>query len=250
MDSTSLFLIFSLSFLTALTGAMSPGPLFTYTIIKAISNKKRGWIMGFAIILGHAILELVIITVLLLGLSAFLNQPTVLITIGILGCGLLFFFGITLIRDVLKNKVPIEFLENAPIETKPLQINSKTMVSSNQQVTSPNSNGKTPRVMENPVLGGIFVSMSNPYWWFWWVAVGFAFMIQYNITFQAFDGFLAFFFGHEMGDLVWYVFVAILASLGKRALNKKVYYGILVVCGCFMIGFGLYLGISSILQFS
>lgn len=248
MDTSSLFLIFSLSFLTALTGAMSPGPLFTYTIIKAISNKKHGWMVGFWIILGHAILEMLIIIVLLYGFAMFLNQPIVLIGIGILGCILLLFFGISIIRDVYQNKVPTEFLEKIP---RTISENSQERIyPSNSQEHYIKANEKKSRITENPVLGGIFVSMSNPYWWFWWVAVGFAFIIQYNINFQAFDGFLAFFLGHELGDLLWYVFVAILASLGKRALNRQVYYGILIICGFFMIGFGLYLGISPIIEFT
>ena len=37
--------IFSLSFLVALTGAMSPGPLLTYTIIKSARSRGRGYRM-------------------------------------------------------------------------------------------------------------------------------------------------------------------------------------------------------------
>ncbi len=43
-----------LSFLTALTGALSPGPLFTFTIEKSLACGRRGWSVGFLAILGHA----------------------------------------------------------------------------------------------------------------------------------------------------------------------------------------------------
>jgi threonine/homoserine/homoserine lactone efflux protein len=51
---SNLFMIFSFSFLVALTGAMAPGPLLTYTIIKSAKTAKRGYLMGIWIIAGHA----------------------------------------------------------------------------------------------------------------------------------------------------------------------------------------------------
>jgi threonine/homoserine/homoserine lactone efflux protein len=233
-----LWVIFFLSLLTALTGAMVPGPLFTYTIIKSIQKKKYGALIGVWVILGHALLELVIITLIIYGFSSFLNQPIVFKLIGILGCALLMFFGLSLLRDLKNNKIPTEFLNKVPAES-PKSTESKD--------EEPQDLKK--KVVENPILGGIAVSMSNPYWWFWWVAIGFAFMLQYNISFANVPNFLAFYFGHEMGDLSWYTLIAILASLGKRALNKKIYYSILAGCAIFMISFGLYLGISPFLTF-
>jgi threonine/homoserine/homoserine lactone efflux protein len=92
--------------------------------------------------------------------------------------------------------------------------------------------------------------MSNPYWWVWWATIGFAFMIQFDISFQKWPRLVAFFAGHEAGDLVWYLAVSVLAFFGIRNLNKKAYYGILVCCGVFMILFGLYLGASTFLRSS
>jgi threonine/homoserine/homoserine lactone efflux protein len=222
MTSSQFGLIFSLAFMVALTGAMSPGPLFTYTIMKSIKTPRRGFLMGLWIVIGHAILEFALICILLLGFAALLQQSIILKIIGVLGCGLLLYFGISIILDVKNNKISTEFL------TKESEISTK-----------PPSKG-----LENPIIGGVIVSMSNPYWWLWWAAIGFAFMLKYNITFTNIPGLVAFFLGHEMGDLVWYFFVSVLVSLGKRAINKKIYYAILILCGLFMIGFGLYLGIS------
>ncbi len=41
---SAFWFVFSFSFLVALTGAMSPGPLLTYTIIKSVSAQKRGYL--------------------------------------------------------------------------------------------------------------------------------------------------------------------------------------------------------------
>jgi threonine/homoserine/homoserine lactone efflux protein len=222
----NLMILFIFSFIVALTGAMSPGPLFTYTIIKTIQTHKHSYLMGAWIIVGHALLEFTLIAVLLLGLAPILSNPTVLKGIGVVGCGLLLFFGITLLRDLKQNKIPTEFLakKDNSIPKEPT--------------------GEKSRGIDNPIVGGIVVSMSNPYWWFWWAAIGFTFMVQFNVSFSNISGLISFFLGHEMGDLSWYVLVSILVSLGKKAFNKKVYYGILAACGIFMIGFGLYLGIS------
>jgi len=50
-------MIFSFSFLVALTGAVSPGPLLTYTIIKSVQTKKCGYLMGPRIAIGHALFK-------------------------------------------------------------------------------------------------------------------------------------------------------------------------------------------------
>jgi len=240
MSLESFWIIFSLSFLVALTGAMSPGPLFTYTIIKTIKTPRHGYLTGFWIILGHALLEMGIIIVLLFGFATILSQPTMIKIIGIMGCGLLCFFGITVLKDLMQNKISTEFLR----ESKTDEFSTINNSSESKVIEKTG-----PKFIENPVLGGILISMSNPYWWFWWAAIGFAFMIQYNITFTNWNELIAFFLGHEMGDLAWYLFVSIFTFLGRRALNHKIYYSILAICSVFMIGFGIYLGISPFLSF-
>ncbi|MCP4681349.1 MAG: LysE family transporter [Desulfobacterales bacterium] len=226
MNLISIFwVIFSFSFLVALTGAMSPGPLLTYTIIKSIETDNRGYLMGVWIIIGHAILEAAVIVVLLLGFSFVLQNIIVIRTIGIAGGLILILFGASIVRDVYLKKVSTGFLN--PDNTQ-------------EKAPAPSLNKR----LGNPVVGGILVSMSNPYWWIWWAAIGSAFMIQFDISFRHWPRLLAFFLGHEAGDLAWYLFISVLAFFSLRHLNKKAYYGILVACGIFMILFGIYLGVS------
>lgn len=226
---STFWMIFSFSFLVALTGAMSPGPLLTYTIIKSVQAKKRGYLMGLWIIIGHALLEMVIIIFLLLGFSFVLQNIIVVRSIGIIGGLILIGFGASIIRDVYRGSVSTSFLD-------PDQ-------SSEEKPTIPKQKG-----IGNPVIGGIVVSMTNPYWWVWWATVGFAFIIQFDISFRQWPKLIAFFLGHEAGDLIWYLIVSTLAFLGLRRLNKKVYYGILVLCGIFMILFGIYIGVSPLFK--
>jgi len=231
----SFWIIFSFSFLVALTGAMAPGPLLTYTIIKSVQSGKRGYLMGLWIITGHAILEMVIIIFLLFGFSFILQNIIVVRTIGVAGGALLIYFGLSIIGNVHKDNIPTYFLNS---------FNK----SDHEPQKQTHSSTKTNKGLDNPIVGGILVSMSNPYWWIWWATIGFAFMIQFDISFRQWPKLLAFFIGHEAGDLAWYLFVSILSFFGLRYLNKKIYYGILVCCGIFMILFGIYMGVSPFLH--
>lgn len=223
------WLIFSFSFLVALTGAMSPGPLLTYTIIKSVKTSKHGYLMGLWIIMGHAILEMGIIILLLFGFSFVLKNITVVRIIGVSGGLILMLFGASIIRDIFNGKISTDFLNSQD--------------GSNKDPGSIKNKG-----LENPIIGGIMVSMSNPYWWVWWATIGFAFMVQFNISFKKWPKLLAFFLGHEAGDLIWYLLVSTLAFFGLRHMNRKAYYGILMFCAIFMILFGIYLGISPFLK--
>ncbi|MBW1691044.1 MAG: LysE family transporter [Deltaproteobacteria bacterium] len=226
---STFWVIFSFSFLVALTGAMSPGPLLTYTIIKSANTGSRGYLMGLWVIIGHAILEVGVIVLLLLGFSFALKHIFVVRGIGLVGGVILLYFGISVIRGVYHGTISDSFV------SPPAR---------NSQGNLPSEN----RIMENPVLGGMVVSMSNPYWWVWWATIGLAFMVQFDISFNQWPSLVAFFLGHEAGDLAWYLVVSALAFFGLRRLNRKAYYAILVCCGIFMILFGVFLGISPFLD--
>ncbi len=221
--------IFSLSFVVALTGAMAPGPLLTYTIIKSARSQGRGYLMGAWIIAGHALLEMGIIFALLLGFSFVLKNQMVVKGIGLVGGVILVWFGASIIRDIFRRRISTTFLDEA-----------------NGTQSSQTSNPS--QTIDNPVMGGILISMANPYWWIWWVTIGFAFIIEFNISFENWPRLLAFFLGHEAGDLAWYLVVSTLAFFGLRHLNRKVYYTILALCGLFMIAFGIYLGSAPFLK--
>ena len=226
MTSVSTFwMVFSFSFLVALTGAMSPGPLLTYTIVKTANAPRRGYLTGLWVITGHALLEMGIITLLLLGFSFILKNTVVVRTIGTVGGIILVGFGGSILRDVLRGSISTDFLD-----------------SSAEGKTSAESAGKKQR-LNNPVMGGVLISMANPYWWIWWATIGFAFMVQFDVSFSRWPTLLAFFIGHEAGDLIWYLIVSTLVFFGLKHLNRKVYTTILALCGGFMILFGVYLGL-------
>ena len=207
------------SFLVALTGALTPGPLLTFTIYKSL-QQKRGYLAGIFIILGHALIELILILVLLAGATLLFQNLIFLTVIGIIGGSFLIIFGILVIKNTTKTDPNVDFnFQGANIK----------------------------EYKGNSFLGGIIVSLSNPYWTLWWAVVGLGFMVNFNISFSNPVGVILFFIGHELGDIVWYVPISIVIFLGGKTLNPNIYKYVLIICGAFMIIFGLYLSFNIIL---
>ena len=206
------------SFLIALTGALSPGPLLTFTIYKSL-KQKRGYLAGIYIVLGHATIEFVLIIALLAGTSFFIQNIVFLMLVGTIGGIFLIIFGVVVIRNVLKTNFDATF----------------TFEKDNVKGFKGNS-----------FIGGIVVSLSNPFWTFWWAVIGLGFMVSFNISFANPLGILLFFIGHELGDMIWYLPISTFVYYGGKSLNPKVYKYILIVCGAFMIIFGIYLAFNMI----
>ena len=205
--------IFLFSFLVALTGALTPGPLLTFTIYKSLKQEK-GYLAGIFILLGHATVEFILILVLLAGASVLFQNLIFLTLIGIVGGLFLIIFGILVIRDTIKADPNVDFI-----------------------LKDNNLKG----YKGNSFIGGIIVSLSNPYWTFWWAVIGLGFLVNFNITFATPIGLLLFFIGHELGDIVWYLPISTFVSLGGKTLNPKIYKYVLLACAGFMVVFGIYL---------
>ena len=206
------------SFLIALTGALSPGPLLTFTIYRSL-KQKRGYLAGIYIVLGHATIEFVLIIALLAGTSFFFQNIVFLMLVGTIGGFFLVIFGIVIIRDVSKTNFDATFTFDKE---------------------------KVKGFKGNSFIGGIIVSLSNPFWTFWWAVIGLGFMVNFNISFANPLGILLFFIGHELGDMIWYLPISTFVYYGGKSLNPKVYKYILIVCGMFMIIFGIYLTLNII----
>ena len=205
--------IFVLSFLVALTGALSPGPLLTFTIYKSL-KQKRGYLAAIYILLGHATIEFTLIIALLAGASLIFQNIVFLTLVGFIGGVFLVIYGIFAIRGVLKTNFESSFtLEENVVKG----------------------------YKGNSYIGGILVSLSNPFWTFWWAVIGLSLMVSFDITLLMPIEILLFFIGHELGDIVWYLPISIFVYYGGKSLNPRIYKYILIGCGIFMIVFGIYL---------
>ncbi|MGE5398073.1 MAG: LysE family transporter [Chitinophagales bacterium] len=223
MDSLT---IFTTSFLVALSGALMPGPVLTVTIGEAI---RRGFIAGPLIMVGHAILELTLVLALITGLSTYLTAPTVVQTIGILGGGFLLFMGWGMIRDGIKGRVSVSI--------NPVAAAAKSTEDKAERI---------PWVVSLPVTG-ILTSVSNPYWIIWWATVGLGYI---TVAIKAgTGGTVSFYSGHILADIAWYSLVAGIIASGRRFLTDRIYQGIIVLCGLFLLGLSVYFIYSGITGF-
>lgn len=198
--------VFVLSFLTALSGALMPGPLLTVTIAQ---TARRGFIASVLLVLGHSILELAVVVGLVFGLGHILKLRPVIGAVTILGGAMLLWMGYGMIRDALRGVLDIE-------------------------ATRAGAGDK--RLLQNPIIAGAAVSISNPYWVLWWATIGLMFFSALRSNAVMVIG--AFYLGHISGDIVWYLALGGAISTGRRLLNAKVYRSIVSVCGVFLIWLG------------
>ena len=190
------------------SGAVAPGPLLTYCIQLTC---QRGFWAGPLLILGHILLEVILLIGLILGLGGIIELPLTQIILGIVGGLLLAWMGWGLIRK----------------ETSPPMVVAETAATTEASLLKEST---TPLA---PVFAGMVLSLSNPYWLLWWATIGLSLIT--NSQTVGLLGVGAFFTGHIMADLIWYSFVAAIIATGRRWFNAKVYRGLLIVCGVALI---------------
>ncbi len=206
MDFADLIKLFFFAFTVALSGALMPGPMLTVTISEAMKN---GFKAGPLIVLGHAILELFLLVMIVLGLHACLTKDLFKVIMGLLGGGLLCVMGLHM---ALTSAGAVKQALSAKAEQK-------------------------GGALHVPILAGVLSSLSNPYWTIWWATIGLNFVIK--ALDRGVAGFIAFYTGHTLADLVWYSLVAWTVASGRRICAPAVYRGIIIFCGLALVLIGL-----------
>jgi threonine/homoserine/homoserine lactone efflux protein len=194
-----LFQMVLLGFVIGLTGALAPGPTLVATINASIAGD---WTTGLKVSLGHAIVELFLVILILLGLAT-VALPYTTVIAGIGGIALVI-FGILTIKGSRK----------ATLRTSEVQ------------------------TIANPYMAGLVTSAANPYFWIWWLSIGSAMVIAGLEGGLALAG--AFMVGHWTADIAWYTLVSTGVSKGKTLFSDTVYQKIMGLCGIFLIVFGVY----------
>jgi threonine/homoserine/homoserine lactone efflux protein len=194
-----LFQMVLLGFVIGLTGALAPGPTLVATINASIAGD---WTTGLKVSLGHAIVELFLVILILLGLAT-VALPYTTVIAGIGGIALVI-FGILTIKGSRK----------ASLRTSEVQ------------------------TIANPYMAGLVTSAANPYFWIWWLSIGSAMVIAGLEGGLALAG--AFMVGHWTADIAWYTLVSTGVSKGKTLFSDTVYQKIMGLCGIFLIVFGAY----------
>lgn len=191
-------------FAVGLTGALAPGPMLFATIDLSL---KKGWKSGPAIVAGHALIELAICVLVVLGLASVVRGAGQAL-ISLVGGAVLCVFGYRTIR------------------------------ASGEAALSARSMGG------NPLAAGIITSASNPYFWLWWLTSGSALIflgLKTSIAAAA-----VFVIGHWMADLSWYSAVSLSFARGRSLLSRRAYRIVLLCCGGFLLLFGAWFAIYSL----
>jgi threonine/homoserine/homoserine lactone efflux protein len=194
-----MFQMVFLGFVIGLTGALAPGPTLVATINASINGD---WMTGLKVSLGHAIVELFIVILILLGLAT-IALPYTSVIAGIGGIALVVFGALTIAGS-----------RQATMSTSPIQ------------------------PVANPYLAGLVTSAANPYFWIWWLSIGSAMVIAGLEGGLILAG--AFMIGHWTADTVWYTLVSSGVSRGRTFLSDTAYRKIMIFCGIFLILFGIY----------
>jgi threonine/homoserine/homoserine lactone efflux protein len=87
-----------------------------------------------------------------------------------------------------------------------------------------------------PFVFGVAATLSNPYWWIWWLTFGVGFLAV-NPSFPEF------YLGHISADLAWFALLSLLVAKGAHILGPR-YKRVVQGSGIAMVIFGLYFMIS------
>ena len=206
----SIAALFSLSFALGLTGAMSPGPMLTAAVAQAA---RKGPFSGPLLVLGHSVLELALMFLIALGLGSLLNSKAFFALISFLGGTLLIYMGVAAMRSLKGYSLSI------------------------------GTDRKNGRELP-PIISGVVLSVSNPYWFIWWITVAAGYvMFAKTLGLRAL---FAFYTGHISSDLAWFTFVSFSVHFGGKYLKAGFLKGVLFVCNFFLILFGLYFLINGV----
>ncbi|MFH1140165.1 MAG: LysE family transporter [Chloroflexota bacterium] len=205
--------IFGTSFLVGLSGAVSPGPLLVFNIRETV---RHGFMAGPYVAAGHALLELATVVALAFGLTRIRDFEPAVAAIGILGGLFLVWMGAGMVRN--------------PGHGAP--------------TAQGHTSDATPHGVREPLVGGVVVSLSSPYWTIWWLTVG-ATLMSRSLELGA-VGIAAFYLGHILSDFSWYSLVSATLASGRRLVTVRVYKGIMLACGAFLVAMGAYFVVTGV----
>ncbi len=213
--------LFIQAFLVGLSGAVMPGPLLTYNFQLAY---QQGFWAGPKLVLGHAVLEALLVLGLIGGLGAFVRHPVTRVVLGLLGGLMLAWMGCELLWKESRRGLRV-FRETAA-------------------AGGPAGPAGTHAASLHPALAGLLISLTNPYWSLWWAVVGLAFITKAAV--YGWAGLLAFYTGHILADLGWYSLVSLAVAKGRQFISEGIYRWLLIGCGAFLIVLAVSFGFDAL----
>ncbi len=207
---TQLVALYGTFMLVTLSGALSPGPL---TAICFSEGVRAGRWSGTGLAIGHGLVEFPLVLAIAFGLSKWLQQPLVNGVVALFGASVLLWMGYGLVSGVLRRQMSLAAATSA---TAPAMLKF----------------GHVP--------GGMALTVTNPYWSLWWASLGAAYVARTTALAPGLASVSGLWATHWLIDLAWLGGLAFVAASGRGFITDRVYRGVLLACGVFVIGFGFY----------
>lgn len=163
--------------------------------------------------IGHGLVEFPLVLAIAYGLSRWLQQPVVNGVIALFGASVLLWMGYGLVSGVLRRQMTLHAASGA---TAPAMLKF----------------GHVP--------GGMALTLTNPYWSLWWASLGAAYVARTTALAPGLPAVTGLWATHWLIDLAWLGGLAFVAASGRGFITDRVYRGVLLACGVFVIGFGFY----------
>jgi len=197
-------------FVISLSGAMQPGPVTATAIAIGTRNKYAGILMA----VGHAVIELPLMILIMMGIGKLFASEKAQIAIGLAGGTVLLVMAIQMLVTAMRDRTT---------EEKP--------------------------VKDKPVLAGLVLSGSNPYFLIWWATIG----LKLATDAREFGiwSFPLFALTHWLCDGGWLQGLSWTSFKGATLLGPKKLRIVLLLCSGAMFLFGLkfiYDSVSSLVE--
>ena len=193
-----LFFLFVEVVVISLSGVMMPGPVTAAAIAMGTRNRFAGALMA----VGHGIVEFPLMILIVLGVGRILKLPTAQIVIGLAGGAFLLVMAIQML---------------------------KSLRSAEKQETKVTKSA--------PMLAGIILSASNPYFLLWWATIGLA--LATTATGIGIWAFVLFAIVHWLCDLVWLSALSWASFKGSVLLGPRGMRIVLMICSAALLVFGV-----------
>jgi threonine/homoserine/homoserine lactone efflux protein len=186
-------------FTISLSGVMAPGPVTAAAI--GMGTKSR--FAGSLIAVGHGVIEFPLIILIVLGVGKVLKLPAAQIGIGLAGGIILFVMGFGMLKAV-------------------------------------RSNGQDEGRFagSTPILTGILLTATQPYFLLWWATVGLA------LATQAVElgvwAFVLFAMVHWVCDFLWLSALSWASFKGSTVLGPQIMRIVLAICALALVVFAVY----------
>jgi len=211
-----------IGFLTGLSGALIPGPLFAFVISDTL---KKGALSGPLTIIGHISVEIPLIAALVvIGLElmkSYFSQFEPLIYA--IGGFALILISLFIIKEANK-AAELRLRENE--------------IRDEMRVAKHNSS----------IFAGFLLTAFNPSFIPWWIGIGFPVLFN-GFKQMALMGIFLVTLGHFLSDFAWYSFVSFSFAKGKNFFVGRRYKLTMLVIAIFLIAFGVLFFVKGITGF-